>query len=422
MSTPNNKQKRIAVVGAGAAGLMAAGSAVAAGASVTVFEHKSKPGRKLLITGKGRCNVTNDCTPADFLGSVVTNPRFLYSAVYALPPASLMELIEAHGTPLKTERGRRVFPVSDRSGDVLSALLRYAQGAEIRYGHVSSLLTENGAVTGLKIGENTLPFDAVILATGGLSYPLTGSDGSGYTLAQQAGHTIVPPVASLVPLESSSPDCAEMQGLSLRNVRIALHAPDGKGVYDDFGEMLFTHFGVSGPTVLGASAHLKAGDISGYILSVDLKPALDDTQLDRRLLSDFAKYANRDFSNALCDLLPQKMIPVIIRRCGIPPHKKVNEITKTERQSLLHLLKHFTIPLSRRRPIEEAIITRGGVNVKEINPKTMESKLLKDLWFAGEIMDVDAYTGGFNLQIAFSTGYLAGKSAAKSSDLSEDRT
>lgn len=422
MSIPNNEPKRIAVIGAGAAGLMAAGSAAAGGASVTVFEHKSKPGRKLLITGKGRCNVTNDCAPADFLGSVVSNPRFLYSAVYALPPASLMELIEAHGTPLKTERGRRVFPVSDRSGDVLSALLRYAGEAEIRHGHVSSLLSETGKITGLKVGEDVLPFDAVILATGGLSYPLTGSDGSGYALARGVGHTIVSPVASLVPLESTSHDCAEMQGLSLRNVRITLYSPDGKVIYDDFGEMLFTHFGVSGPTILSASAHLGSDDINGYTVSVDLKPALDEAMLDHRILSDFAKYANRDFSNSLCDLLPQKMIPVIIRRSGIRPHKKVNEITKTERQSLLRQLKHFTIPLSCRRPIDEAIITRGGINVKEINPKTMESKLVSGLWFAGEVMDVDAYTGGFNLQIAFSTGYLAGRCAACASDSYEDRT
>lgn len=410
MSTQNSKH--IAIVGGGAAGLLAAGTALRAGAAVTVFEHSPKPGRKLLITGKGRCNVTNDCTPADFLPEVVTNPRFLYSALSVFPPSALMTLVEQNGTHLKTERGRRVFPVSDKSADILKALLRYAGGALFRHEHVTHLQMRDGAVCGLCTADNTYEYDEVILATGGLSYPQTGSDGSGYALARQAGHSVISPMASLVPLESPSSICPAMQGLALKNVAVSLLSAKGKELFSDFGEMLFTHFGVSGPTVLSASAHLSGQDIGGCTLSIDLKPALDEQQLDRRLLADFAKYANRDFSNALCDLLPQKMIPVVVAQCHIPPHKKVNEITRAERQTLLYTVKHFTVPLSRRRPIEEAVITRGGVCVKEIDPKTMASKKAGHLYFAGEMIDVDAYTGGYNLQIAFSTGYLAGKSAA----------
>ncbi len=410
MSTQNNK--KIAIIGAGAAGLMAAGTALLYGADVTVFEHNRKAGRKLMITGKGRCNVTNNCPPAEFLQSVVSNPQFLYSALFTFAPEDTIALIENHGTPLKTERGKRVFPQSDLAGDVLSALLRYAKGAHYVYSHVKGIIYENEGKVRVETESENDCFDAVILATGGVSYPKTGSDGSGYALAKSLGHTVTPLQASLVPLVTEGNECRDMQGLSLRNVGIRVTQPDGKTVYDDFGELLFTHFGVSGPTVLSASSHLKAEDLRGYTLHIDLKPALDETALDLRLLSDFKKYQNRELANALSDLLPQKMIPVFIRKTGVSPHAKINSLTKQERLAILRTLKDFQVKLQGRRPIDEAIITRGGINTKEINPKTMQSKLCPALYFAGEVIDVDAYTGGFNLQIAFSTGYLAGQYAA----------
>ena len=411
-SMPSSNALRIAVIGGGPAGLLAAGTAQKLGADVTVLEHNAKMGRKLLITGKGRCNVTNDCDVTECIANTLSNPRFLYAAFSAFGPKDTIRLMEDHGTPLKTERGRRVFPVSDKSGDVLSALLRYCSGVHFRKAHVSALLVEDGACKGVVTDQGTDRYDAVILATGGLSYPLTGCDGSGYEIARGIGHTVIPPSASLVPLESTDRGCAQMQGLSLKNVAIRILSPTGKCIFEDFGEMLFTHFGVSGPTVLSASAKIPTEDISDHVLSIDMKPALSSEELDRRLLSDFSKYNNRNFENALEDLLPQKMIPVFVQKTGISPATKVHDITKAQRAQILGTMKDLRFPLSSRRPISEAIITKGGIAVKEVNPKTMESKLCQGLFFAGEVLDVDAYTGGYNLQIAFSTGYLAGQSAA----------
>ena len=414
MSTPSNNL-RIAVIGAGAAGLFAAGTACKNGADVTVYEHNAKAGRKLLITGKGRCNVTNNCSKEEFIASVVTNPRFLYTAIDAFTPQDVMATLEENGAALKTERGRRVFPVSDKSSDILSALLRYARGARFVHAHVTDLWIEDGRIKGIVTKDGTFPYDRVIVATGGITYPLTGSDGSGYELVRRAGHTITELCASLVPLICHENDCAQMQGLSLKNVSLSLYAKNGKRLYSHFGEMLFTHFGVSGPLVLSASAYLKEADIDGSRLEIDLKPALSEAQLNERILSDFAKYSNRDFANALCDLLPQKMIDVVIRRCGISPQTKVHTVKKEERLALVRALKHFSLSLSARRPLSEAVITRGGVKVQEISPKTMASKLCAGLYICGEMLDVDAFTGGYNLQIAFSTGYLAGLHSAADS-------
>ncbi|MBR6546640.1 MAG: NAD(P)/FAD-dependent oxidoreductase [Clostridia bacterium] len=403
---------KIAIVGAGAAGLLAAGTAASLGADVTVFEANSRPGKKLLITGKGRCNVTSDSTLEELIANVTKNERFLYSAFSALSPTDLMALIEEHGTKLKTERGRRVFPLSDKSADILSALLSYAKGAKLVFERVLDVRTEEQRAIGVVTTKEFIPFDAVILATGGVSYPLTGSDGSGLRIAKGLGHTVTPLIPSLVPLVSPSHLCQEMQGLSLRNVAITVRDGDTV-VYRDFGEMLFTHFGVSGPMILSASAHLRKTDFSSCMLSIDLKPALDEKELDRRLLSDFSKAPNKDFANALGALLPSKMISPFISYLKIDPRRKVHTITKKERREILCALKCFEIPISGFRPIEEAIVTSGGVSVKEIQPKTMESKQIKHLYFAGEMIDVDAYTGGYNLQIAFSTGYLAGRAAAE---------
>ena len=417
MFTPSDKAPRIAVVGAGAAGLIAAGTASALGASVTVFEANNRPGKKLLITGKGRCNVTNDCTAEEFIQNVTRNARFLYSAIHALSPADLMSLIERQGVELKTERGRRVFPVSDKSADILRALLSYAEDAEIVYERVKEIVLKDGAVCGVRTERREIGFDAVIMATGGVSYPLTGSDGSGLAIATRLGHTVTPLVPSLVPLVSPSPYCAEMQGLSLRNVAITLKQGD-KIVYRDFGEMLFTHFGVSGPMILSASAHLRDCGFDALTLHIDLKPALDEKELDNRLLSDFTKSPNKDFGNALGALLPSKMISPFLSYTEMDTHRKVHTVTRAERSRILHALKDFSLPISGFRPISEAIVTSGGVSVKEINPKTMESKLIPHLYFAGEMIDVDAYTGGYNLQIAFSTGYLAGSAAAETESCS----
>ncbi len=412
MSTPSAETPKIAIVGAGAAGLLAAGTASSLGADVTLFESSDRPGKKLLITGKGRCNVTNDCTLEEFIPNVTKNERFLYSALSALSSADLMALIERHGTPLKTERGRRVFPVSDKSSDILKALFSYAEQAHIVFDRVLDVSVEDGAAIGVVTTKGARSFDAVILATGGVSYPLTGSDGSGLRIAKGLGHTVTPLLPSLVPLVSPSPFCPEMQGLSLRNVAIEIR-DKGAVIYKDFGEMLFTHFGVSGPMILSASAHLRKTDFSSCILSIDLKPALDEKELDRRLLSDFSKAPNKDFGNALGALLPSKMIAPFLRYVQADPHQKVHTISRQQRKTILLALKGFEIPLSGFRPIEEAIVTSGGISVKEIHPKTMQSKLIRNLYFAGEMIDVDAYTGGYNLQIAFSTGYLAGRAAAE---------
>ncbi|MBQ8351869.1 MAG: NAD(P)/FAD-dependent oxidoreductase [Clostridia bacterium] len=413
MSMPSAECPRVLVIGGGAAGMMAAGSALEAGAAVTVLEGKSRPGRKVAITGKGRCNVTNDCTPQELLSNVPRNPRFLYAAMAAFPPSATMAFFEEHGVPLKTERGRRVFPQSDRALDIVDALIGYSGGAEWHHEKVEGLCHREDGKWVATTAERAYVADAVILATGGKSYPLTGSDGSGYQLAARLGHTVTALTPSLVPLTSPDPDCPLLMGLALKNVGLRiLPAAGGKLIYEDFGEMLFTHFGLSGPMILSASAHLRGVAINSLVAEIDLKPALDEKTLDARLCSDFAKYANRNFANALGDLLPSGMIPVMVRRSGIAGEKKVNAITREERKRLLACFKHFRVPLSDFRPIEEAIITSGGIEVKEVDPKTMMSKKLPGLFFAGEILDVDAYTGGYNLQIAFATGVCAGRAAA----------
>ena len=401
---------KIAVIGGGAAGLMAAGTAAKCGADVTIFEHMEYVGRKIGITGKGRCNLTNACNLQEFMENVPRNPRFLYAALNALSPDDTMQLFEQLGVKLKVERARRVFPENDKAATIVNALRRYTSDARVLHKKIQSVTAKDGGF--IMNGDDGLYFDKVILATGGRSYPRTGSDGSGHKLARRLGHSVTPLYGSLVPLTSPSPYCPAMQGLSLKNVSIRIERC-GKTLYTDFGEMLFTHFGVSGPMILSASAHLSGEDLSGVMLYIDWKSALDEKTLDERLIALFEKESNRDFINSLSSLLPSAAIDSFIGATGIPAHKKVREITKEERKRLLTLLKSFPIPLSGFRPIEEAIITRGGVDVKEITPKTMESKITPGLYFAGEIIDVDAYTGGYNLQIAFSTGYLAGKSAAE---------
>ena len=397
----------IIVIGGGAAGLMAAGTAAEQGANVTLFETNEKVGRKLFITGKGRCNVCNDCDAQEVLRNVPVNPRFLYSALGAFSPADVKAFFEERGVALKTERGNRVFPVSDRASDIIDALFLWVRrtGVSIVHASVSDLVMQDGRVTGVRAGKKTCLADRVIVATGGASYPLTGSTGDGYRLAEQAGHTIQPPCGSLVPLVSPDEACAEMQGLSLRNTGVQLRDEKGKTVYQDFGELLFTHFGISGPTVLSASAHLKPG--KSYSLVLDLKPALDEGKLDARFLRDLEAYANRSMENALADLFPHSMIPVLLRRAGIDPALRANSLTRQQRRALLEETKRFVIPISGTRPVEEAIITRGGVSTKEIDPRTMASKLVHGLYFAGELIDCDAYTGGFNLQIAWATAHAA---------------
>ena len=387
--------------------------AAQAGAHVTLLEQNGRLGKKLLITGKGRCNVTNDCPWQDVLQNVPTNPRFLYSALAGFSPADAKNFFEAYGCALKTERGNRVFPVSDRSQTVLDALERF-----LREHHVcvlprraEQIAVSDGRVTGVKTAEGPVPADCVILATGGLSYPATGSTGSGYAMAQAIGHTIIEPTGSLVPLVEKGHDCAQMQGLSLRNIAVRLENGRKKSVFTDFGELLFTHFGVSGPVVLSASAHMKDGE--AYTLHIDLKPALDDQALDARLLREFSENPNRDFDNVLGALLPRLMIPVVIRRSGIAPDQKVNAVTREQRRQLLYVLKDFTVEIACKAPVEEAIVTSGGVKVSEVEPGTMRSKLVAGLYFAGEILDVDAYTGGFNLQIAWSTARAAALAAAE---------
>ncbi len=410
--THNGRKPTLAVVGGGASGMMAAIFAADAGLDVTVFERNAKLGRKLGITGKGRCNVTNDCDVQQLLASVPTNPRFLYSAFNRFAPSDTMAFFESRGVKLKVERGNRVFPCSDKAYDIVHALSDDTS-YRVRHDRIRSVTLRDGAAAGVVGSSGSYDFDAVLLCTGGCSYPRTGSDGSGYRIAEALGHTIIEPKPSLVPLEASDRWCAELQGLSLKNTAMrVIDCDSGRCVYEDFGEMLFTHFGVSGPMILSASSHMSGMREGKYKLVFDLKPALDEKELDRRLISDFAKYANKDFSNALSDLLPKKLIPVIIKLSGIGETKKVHDITKAERYRLRDILKGLEVTVSGFRPVDEAIVTKGGVSVKEINPKTMESKLVKNLYFAGEMIDVDAYTGGFNLQIAFSTAALAAESAA----------
>ena len=402
----------VCVVGGGAAGMMAAITAAESGAKVLVLERKERPLRKLMITGKGRCNLTNACEPEQVMRNTVHNGRFLFSALQAFPPAAVMDCFSDLGVPLKTERGNRVFPVSDRAADVADALIREGKrlGVRIVCGRAEELRTESGSIQEVLWDGGSARTRSLILATGGLSYPLTGSSGDGYRLAESLGHRIVPCRASLVPLVSPDQDCAEMQGLSLRNVRLSL-LKDGRPVWQEQGEMQFTHFGVTGPLVLSASAHMS--EHGNYQLELDMKPALDDAALDRRLLRDFSEKLNRDYHNALGDLLPRLMIPVIVRRSGIDPGTKINTVTKEQRKALFTAIKHFVIPISGTRPVDEAVITAGGVDTREVRPGDMSSKLVDGLYFAGEILDLDAYTGGFNLQIAWCTGRAAGIAAAK---------
>ncbi|MBE7035464.1 MAG: NAD(P)/FAD-dependent oxidoreductase [Ruminococcaceae bacterium] len=405
----------VIVIGGGAAGLMAAGTAASLGANTILLEKNNRPGKKLLITGKGRCNVTNAAAMSDFMDQIPADGRFLYSAFAALTNEDLRAFLDRAGVATKVERGGRVFPVSDKSADVLRALTDYA-GQTLRTDcAVQELYLENGSLCGVTLSDGkTLSAGRVIVATGGASYPQTGSTGDGYRLARQAGHSVVPIRPSLVPLETKEDWPKEAMGLSLRNVSLSALDESGKLLFFEQGELLFTHFGLSGPLVLSASAHMRDFHRHQYTITIDLKPALDEARLDARLLRDFAAESNKDFINSLGGLLPQKLIPIVARLSGIDPRKKVHEITKTERAHLVALLKGLTVHITKPRPIKEAIITAGGVATKELVPKTMESRLLPGLYFAGEVLDVDAYTGGYNLQIAFSTGYLAGKSAAES--------
>ena len=406
--------KEIVVVGGGAAGMMAAISAAEKGSHVTLLEPNERLGKKLNITGKGRCNVTNDAGLEELLANTPKNGKFLYSAFSRFDGRDAKAFFESLGVPLKTERGNRVFPVSDRAFDISGALERRLKALKVvlRRDRAVSLDIRGGAIHGVNGEKGAYPAKAVILATGGVSYPATGSTGEGHRMAAEAGHTVTPLQGSLVPLREQGNDCARMQGLSLRNVSLTVFENEKK-IYTDFGELLFTHFGLSGPLILSASAHMRRFEKKTYRVEIDLKPALDEQQLDKRLLSDFTKYANCDFCNALDDLLPQKLISVVVERSGIPPHQKVHEITREQRRELLRVLKHFSVPIAGLRPVTDAIVTSGGVKVGEIDPKTMESKIVKELYFAGELIDVDAYTGGFNLQIAWATGRTAGFAAAE---------
>lgn len=400
------RENDVIVVGGGAAGMYAAIVAAQQGLQVLLLERNDRLGKKLLITGKGRCNVTNHCTSRQVLENTPRNGRFLYSAMEQCPPEQVMAFFEQNGCPLKTERGNRVFPISDRSQSILDCLKERLRrlGVTVKTARVTKLLTNQAEVTGVKAGEQTFYARRVILATGGMSYPSTGSTGDGYALASEAGHTVIPPEGSLVPLCTFGPDCPDMQGLSLRNVEVKLVDQKGKTLYKDFGELLFTHFGISGPTALSASAHLKG---EGCRVIIDLKPGLDPQKLEQRVLRDFQQYQNRAMENALTDLLPRSMIPVILRRIGVDPQLQANSLKKEQRRALLDTIKAFDVTIQGKRPVSEAIITSGGIKVSEVDPKTMESKRVSGLYFAGEVLDCDAYTGGFNLQIAWATAYAA---------------
>lgn len=400
------------IVGGGAAGMMAAVTAAGLGKSTLLLEKMNRCGKKISITGKGRCNVTNNCTSDDFFANIPTNPRFLYSAYAGFNSQDCMDFFERLGVPLKTERGNRVFPVSDKAEDIVRALEQGCEdyGVNRIFSKVTEMITEDGAVKGVKCGSRTYFAPSVLIATGGKSYPGTGSDGDGYRFAEELGHTVTDIKPSLVPIESDDEYCREMMGLSLKNVVLTLKdTVKNKVVFSEMGEMLFTHFGVSGPLVLSASSHIPQVESGRYIFYIDLKPALDEKKLDERILRDFKEIPNRIFANSLSKLLPSKMIPTVVELAGIDGEKQVNSVTKQERQRLVSLLKAFPVHIRSFRPIAEAIVTSGGVKVSEVSPKTMESKLVKGLYFAGEVLDVDGYTGGFNLQIAFSTGCLAGE-------------
>lgn len=397
----------VIVVGGGPAGMFSAITAAKDGNNVLLLEANDRLGKKLLITGKGRCNVTNDCSSQEVLQNIPRNGRFLYSALESCPPSFVMDFFQKNGCLLKTERGNRVFPESDKSQSVLDCLrnVLHRQHVKVQTAKVQQIAVQDGHVMGVMTQHEILEASCVILATGGVSYPSTGSTGDGYRMAAELGHTIVSPEGSLVPLETAGTVCQRMQGLSLRNVGVKLLNGKGKVLYKDFGELLFTHFGVSGPTVLSASAHLKGDNCK---LLLDLKPALDEAKLNDRILRDLDVYKNRTMENALTDLLPRSMIPVVLELSGIRPDLQANSLTKLQRRNLIEILKAFPVEITGKRPVAEAIITSGGVKVSEIDPKTMESKKIPGLFFAGEIIDCDAYTGGFNLQIAWATAHAAG--------------
>lgn len=410
--SPQNRFDCI-IVGGGAAGLMAACTASRAGKNVLLIERNDRVGKKLAITGKGRCNVTNQCTDEEFFANIPVGGKFLYSAYSSFNCYDTMEFFEGLGVPLKTERGNRVFPVSDRAGDIVSALERACKKSGVAFLHkrVTEVLAEDNVITGVRCGGDVYNAMSVLIATGGKSYPGTGSDGDGYRFAAALGHTVTPLKPSLVPLVSEEDYCGEMTGLSLKNVEVSvMDTSKNKVVFKEQGEMLFTHFGVSGPLILSASSHIRDMERGRYRILIDMKPALDFQTLDKRLQRDFSENPNRIFANSLSKLLPSKMIPVVVRLSGISPEKQVNSVTKQERTELVTLLKNFPVTVRDFRPLSEAIITSGGVKLSEVNPKTMESKLVSGLFFAGEVLDADAYTGGFNLQIAFSTAVAAGKS------------
>ena len=395
------------IIGGGPAGMFASIIAAQQGSKVLLLERNDRLGKKLLITGKGRCNVTNDCSAQEVLQNIPRNGRFLYSAMENYPPFKIMDFLETNGCLLKTERGNRVFPITDKSSSVLECLrnVMHRRGVHVRNERVKEILTDENGVTGVKTDRDVISARWVILATGGVSYPTTGSTGDGYEMARKLGHTIIEPEGSLVPLECAGNDCQDMQGLSLRNVGVKLLNAKNKVLYKDFGELLFTHFGISGPTVLSSSAHLKGDNCR---LIIDLKPALDEGKLNDRILRDLDQYKNRSMENALTDLLPRSMIPVVLRRLQIPGELQANSLTKQQRRGLVELLKNFSLEITGKRPVAEAIITSGGIKTSEIDPKTMASRKVPGLYFAGEIIDCDAYTGGFNLQIAWATAYAAG--------------
>jgi predicted Rossmann fold flavoprotein len=411
---PTTSERTVAVVGGGAAGMMAAIRAAEGGAQVLVLEPNERLGKKLNITGKGRCNVTNDTDSAGLLAHTARNGRFLYSAFSRFDGRDAMAFFEGLGVPLKTERGSRVFPVSDRAFDISGALERRMRQLHVHLvrDRAQALVLEDGRLAGVAGERDKYPAGAVILATGGVSYPATGSTGDGYRIARTVGHTIQPPVGSLVPLVSADPCCPAMQGLALKNVRVTVEDSRGKIVFEEFGEMLFTHFGLSGPVILSASAHMRDFASGGYTVAVDLKPALDEKKLEARLLRDVAQRSSQTFTGLVGGLVPHSMIPVLVARCGMEGTERVCDLTREQRRTLEQQLKRFTVAVTGLRPVEEAIVTSGGVQIREVDPKTMESKLVKGLYFAGEILDVDAYTGGFNLQIAWATGSAAGTAAA----------
>ena len=397
----------VIVIGGGPAGMFSAIIAARNNMHVLLLERNERLGKKLLITGKGRCNVTNDCTAREVLENTPRNGRFLYSAMENFPPQSIKDFLQSEGCALKTERGNRVFPVSDKSQSVLDCLKKAlrAGGVTVVTDRATKLLVKEGRIAGVQSKTDRYEADCVVLATGGKSYPATGSTGDGYFMAQEVGHTIIPQEGSLVPLVAVGDDCGDMQGLSLRNVAAKLIDSKGKLLYKDFGELLFTHFGISGPIALSASAHLKG---QGCKMLIDLKPALDAQKLQDRLMRDLEQYRNRTMENALTDLLPRSMIPVVLRKAEVPAELQANSLKKEQRRAIIDLLQAFPVEIAGKRPVEEAIITSGGIKVSEIDPKTMESKLVRGLFFAGEIIDCDAYTGGFNLQIAWATAYAVG--------------